>query len=66
MINTFDYQTDNGIDITTNAGAVSIKNYTHLTVYGSTSGTTSSSTGAGVGQSVGVTATLTMIKNSFI
>ena len=43
---------DNGIDITTNAGAGSINNYSHLVVHGSTVGNKSMAKGAGV--SVGV------------
>ena len=39
---------DNGIDITTNAGAGSINNYSHLTVHGSGVSNDSAAKGAGV------------------
>ena len=39
---------DNGIDITTNAGAGSINNYSHLTVHGSGVSNQSAAKGAGV------------------
>ena len=54
---------NNGIDITTNAGAGSINNYSHLTVHGSTVGNKSQAAGASVGVSVGVSTMPGMLMN---